>query len=233
MGLISSYFFLLLPLLGIVIDYSLSSNIKWLFITYHKTGHEVTKKLINRVLSVYRNQGVLESGVQFERRDVSNFFHSLEGNRNIIYLHAPNMFFNWKGYFKHPKSWRVVHFIRDPYSIIISGLLYHSQQIIPEKWLKMIPYDPCKISISSLLTYSSQFSISVNGNLTLPFFHKAVKQCKVLYHDKYAKKHRFKTYYNVIRAVKRQNINDSVIIEALRLWRLTANDCKSTSPDGS
>ena len=100
--------------------------IRWVFINYHKSGTVFSETLIQiistltkcrvKILRAHRNLDF--NGTKF-----------IEECADICTIHAPNMNLNWSTVFKQDNKyvWRVVHLLRDPYDMILSGFLYHSQ----------------------------------------------------------------------------------------------------------
>ena len=139
----------------------ISCQNQWIFLHYHKTGAIVSQE-IGRAISSNR----------------FNFYEDIAKRKNfkpnqmneIVISHAGNLLFNWTKIFvtsSLPFQYRIVHFIRDPYDMILSGLLYHAQSPPPEHWLTSDSLHPCSFDedqimkfISIIVTYHSQLSKS-------------------------------------------------------------------------
>lgn len=68
------------------------------------------------------------------------------------FIHTTPTFldFNWSESFKAPgQEYRIVHMLRDPFDVIISGYLYHNQVPAQEVWINyrkfsIIMHDKCQ-----------------------------------------------------------------------------------------
>jgi len=131
-----------------------SSSINWLILHYHKTGHDLTRKIFRPTAT--------ELNVSFHdnfgpRRTLWNL---QEFNGAVPYfisgIHTqggPLMFFRWNS---HINNIKILHFVRDPFDYVISAYLYHSQvKTPPESFLKK-PFNPCRYSERMFSSYYSE-----------------------------------------------------------------------------
>lgn len=162
---------------------------QWIFLHYHKTG-AVLSEAISREIS--RNRFTYYED-NYKRMDFS-----MNTNANVVLSHAGNFLFNWTETFS--PSHRVIHFVRNPYHMIISGLLYHSQSPPPEGWLLSPSVNPCACDefyvekfIETISSYHSRLSRSALGQrieqtvaLCRDIYNKAILKYGVVTYNKVA-----------------------------------------------
>lgn len=129
----------------------------WVFILYHKTGFRLTS-LIAKPFFEKCDSGVIDC-----LKSVQPTLQMLERS-NITRLNAPEMYEvkSWQDEYKLKtnKGIRFVHFVRDPFDIVLSGYLYHGQtpRPEPEVWLNDRRYNPCEGNLSKTMQYADEIS---------------------------------------------------------------------------
>lgn len=141
-------------------DVILGSNtvtaMHWVLIHYHKTGHELSFKLMSKLktkckleermapkrIAIFSQEGKSGKSINPESSTFENAFPlEMLLKRDIIHSVPGPMVFNWTSAFSFSSShtYRIIHFIRDPFETIMSGFLYHSQTPSPpsESWLHL------------------------------------------------------------------------------------------------
>lgn len=108
-----------------VTNYKSHVRVKWLFLHYHKTG-ALLSEAISKSVSVDK---FLYKDDKSKRLDFSTV-----NTANVILSHGGNFLFNWTTTLVTSKfQYRVIHFVREPHDMVISGMLYHSQRPPPER----------------------------------------------------------------------------------------------------
>jgi hypothetical protein len=108
-------------------DYKSHVRVKWLFLHYHKTGAFLSEA-ISKSVSIDK--------FMYKEDNSKRLDFSPTNTANVILSHAGNFLFNWTTTLVTSKfQYRVVHFVRDPHDMVISGMLYHSQRPPPERKL--------------------------------------------------------------------------------------------------
>lgn len=124
----------------------------WIFVHYHKTGHDLARRLAD-VLHTEPCKTVVR--YNFARR--IHVSHHISGiiATDIAVMAGSDMQVPWNGSFLNtsPSNVRMVHFLRDPFDMVLSAYLYHSQEVPPglELWLKNGNFDPCAIDFETLV----------------------------------------------------------------------------------
>jgi hypothetical protein len=115
-----------------------------LVVHYHKTGWEVTHDLAT-VLNEMGDSRPFTLAVDLHGKRE----HSVDGCMSVTFngsfvqqLEAPDFLCDDLSD-KLPADMRLVHFVREPLSMIVSGYTYHAQQPPPETWLNETGFDPC------------------------------------------------------------------------------------------
>lgn len=119
-----------------------TSKTQWVLIHYHKTGHDLVQTVTD--LIIHRTNASYWNKKDTTRNNISPFIKDF--HQNIIELHAPDMPFDWNEQFgRLDTNVKIVHFVREPYDMILSGYLYHSQNPSPvsEKWERQLDFQPC------------------------------------------------------------------------------------------
>lgn len=129
--------------------------VHWLFLHYHKTGHDLTRVLC----SPFNEKPCSAPNTKFfpARASLEPYIRTSPQllSRNISILAGNELLFNWAEMFqgdigeadaKH--EFRAVHFVRDPIDMVLSAYLYHAQYPIPvqERWLLNPNFQPCALS---------------------------------------------------------------------------------------
>lgn len=124
----------------------------WIFVHYHKTGHDLARRLADVFRSNPCSANVRYGFVR--RIHVSHHIDSILAT-DIAVMAGADMQVAWNGSFLNapPSHVRMVHFLRDPFDMVLSAYLYHSQDVPPglELWLKNSHFDPCAIDFETLL----------------------------------------------------------------------------------
>jgi hypothetical protein len=123
---------------------------RWVLMHYHKSGHDLTRI----VRSVFADQNCVPHGEapSVPRRvDVHEHLQLLA--KEQIAVVVSDALFSWTD-FGHAK---IVHFVREPADMIISGYLYHAQTPVPpgEGWLNDGRLDLCNEETRKLSGRSS------------------------------------------------------------------------------
>ena len=118
------------------------ARLHWLFLHYHKTGMSNWKlymwvhghNLLGAFLSEAIAQSVSADRFKFKSDNSKRHPFSTHNRADVILSHAGNLLFNWTTNLVTPRfQYRVIHFVRDPYLMVLSGFLYHSQSPPPER----------------------------------------------------------------------------------------------------
>jgi hypothetical protein len=151
------------------------SQRQWIFLHYHKTG-AVLSETIAREISRKRF-------LFFEDPNKRMDFHpSLEAE--VVLSHAGNFLFDWLEIFS--SNYRVIHFVRDPYQMILSGLLYHSQIPPAEGWLLSNSINPCSCDEKGILRFAEAlltYHTSLSRTLLLKSLEQIVLLCHEIHHS--------------------------------------------------
>jgi hypothetical protein len=188
-------------------DFVKSEQQRWIFLHYHKTG-AVLSEAISREIS--RNRFIFYED-QAKRMD---FRPSLEAN--IVLSHAGNFFFNWTAVFS--SNSRVIHFVRDPYQMIISGLLYHSQSPPAEGWLLSASIHPC-VSDENQVMRLIDVLLTYHQSLSKKRLLDSLKQASSLCHEVYRKstnQYGVYNYHKVLSSLYAEDRHQAICLEACR-----------------
>mmetsp|Transcript_7691 Transcript_7691/g.17964 ORF Transcript_7691/g.17964 Transcript_7691/m.17964 type:complete len:435 (-) Transcript_7691:350-1654(-) len=183
----------------------------YVLIHYHKTGHDLSRKLRDLLLEAkHRADGGLASN------DRENTFmprqherdtgcpHALVLTPGMIHTQASPDFFcnpkilekkllrndNMNGkVFKNKKGVKVIHLVRNPFTMSVSNLNYHAQFPTPENWVKNSDFDPCsregwyKTQTLADLVASTLF-IGEHPIMRHDDFEKLFQICTSIFHGK-------------------------------------------------
>jgi hypothetical protein len=144
------------------------SDYHWLFLHYHKTGHDLAREILAPICSYLSKRLSDNAG---PRRQL----WSPDDSGYIPYFHSAinvqggaEMHFDWNRIIHFP--YKVVHFVRDPYDYVISAYLYHSQQPPPpEKFVRQRKYNPCLVSNPLLGHYIDELNAFGENAVKLSF----------------------------------------------------------------
>jgi hypothetical protein len=186
----------------------------WIFVHYHKTGHDLARKLAD----VFRH-GTCTAAVrfQFDRRvSVLRHVNTLR-ETEIAVMAGPDMDGPWNATLlgKKDPTVRFVHFVRDPLDMVLSAYLYHAQEDSPvlEKWLHVKGFDPCGINARTLFDKFAKVIGTNYGDYmhVVDLIANTIQEC----HDLVPRNESFKTltYYSMLRALSKE---DGVVLEAAR-----------------
>mmetsp|Transcript_17708 Transcript_17708/g.29859 ORF Transcript_17708/g.29859 Transcript_17708/m.29859 type:complete len:426 (+) Transcript_17708:401-1678(+) len=124
----------------------------WLLIHYHKTGHDLARHLATTFNAPPCH--VSAETRFFHRRDL----HANEARiraSDISVLGAPDMLGPWNGEALNLEAdqMKMIHFVRNPFDMVVSAYLYHIQYPIPsgELWLVQRKFNPCEIDYGILV----------------------------------------------------------------------------------
>jgi hypothetical protein len=204
------------------VEYSMNKfPVNWLIMHYHKTGHDLIRKVFRPM--------TIELNVSFSdnvgpRRRLWNFAEYLG---NVPYfvsgVHAQGgaeMHFHWANY--TASNYKILHFVRDPFEYIISAYLYHSQKIAPaEAWIINPLYNPCSSSKNLLSFYVKELH-TLNSNLSFMSvsIENIIQSCQNLVQKAFdtAKPIRKHNYAVLLRhlAAGSENAIDALRLEAYR-----------------
>jgi len=123
-------------------DVNIVHNVHWGLLHYHKTGHDLALSLLTPFKPPQCKKTALGHVPKSSDLSLSlkTFFKS-----DISMLTGGFLQFNWKKTLSLENHHvRIIHFVRDPYDMVMSGYLYHSQQRAPESWLLESRFNPCK-----------------------------------------------------------------------------------------
>lgn len=158
------YLFSLEPKDGLHIiprEQAISLRTRWVFVHYHKSGHDIAKNL----RSIFTNANCSNLTVHIPKRiDISPFI-SLMATADITVLSAPDFLFDWKEMMSTKTDIiKAVHFVREPLEMILSGYLYHRQSPPPssEGWL-LKDLDVCSLNPNNYI-YSRIISTFIKAN---------------------------------------------------------------------
>lgn len=137
----------------------------YLIIHYHKSGHDLTQAL--RDIIVAHDPTITRNYIdRFPRRehDTTTKCPHLYLHPNTVYVQASPDFFCdidvlAEELLLHPtkRSVKIIHLVRDPFSMAISNYMYHSQDPLPEgeSWVKRT--NPCLVEEKSAVVYANLF----------------------------------------------------------------------------
>jgi hypothetical protein len=196
-------------------------DLKWVMIHYHKTGHNLVQAIM-RSFKPKCNGRLTANWLSAARKKLSEPF---EYDLNV--LTSPQLDFNWTRYFDRggKKLFRIVHFVRDPYEMIMSAFNYHSQIPFPETWIGNIDFNPCAdirghnatggdFPYQSLASTFSRVSNSTQSEL-----EREIKNVQLKCKEMYTKYHQpGDSYHSVLQKTKAsdETIFDGIMIEAMR-----------------
>ncbi len=78
---------------------------------------------------------------------------------------------------------KIIHFVRNPFDMVLSNYLYHSQEPTPEKWVHVD--DPCNATYENGQTLASNVLPSIGTDeINDKYFSNIVKMCRSLFQSK-------------------------------------------------
>jgi hypothetical protein len=165
-------------------------NTKWFLLHYHKTGHD----LVNHVSDSFVEGNCVAdvNRLRVGRNSLEPHLSKVQG-ADIVPLAGVDMDFNWTSTFFHPTHInRILHFVRNPFDMVVSGYLYHSQipPPAPERWITRPGFCICDYNQDVFMNkYAPKLGelrgSGVNGTETVrEMVRSAVSLCKSL-NDKY------------------------------------------------
>lgn len=211
---------------------------QWIFVHYHKSGHDIAKHL----QETFVEHNCANSSTHIPKRvDIYPTIQSL-AHTDISILSAPDMQFQWQAFtMDSPTDTRIVHFVRDPVEIILSGFLYHVQSPPPksEHWL-LEDLDICELNSKNNI-YSQIISSYTDTNSSILW--KQIEQVQKLCRELQSR-YKDTSVFNTMRNASASSIHsyDGIRLEAVRslisshygdLLRMTANAVfESAAPSG-
>jgi hypothetical protein len=187
----------------------------WIFIHYHKTGHDLARKLAG----VFRsNQCDIVTRFKFPRRiSILNHTQAI-AETDIAVLAAPDVHVAWNERFLLQTEATVakfVHFLRDPGDMVLSAYLYHAQERLPEleRWLRLPSFDPCEFDQRLLF---DQYGVTIgtyfgNSSHVADLITNTIKLCKTI-----MRAHRHKQALGYNQLLRSMSAADGVLLEAAR-----------------
>jgi hypothetical protein len=113
------------------------------------------------------------------------------GDEKVIRLVGAELYYDWADMFirrNNRKIYRIVHFVRDPYEMILSSYEYLSQDPPPFQWERLRNIHPCETKIGALSSISLHayarifrdvLGLSVETIFTI--LHQARLECNNIY----------------------------------------------------
>lgn len=152
----------------------------WLFLHYHKTGYSITNQLASVFAGDPCNAVIKKQHNRVDERENQRS----TALSDIGVVAGAEMDFDWnaalfQGFFQ---SFRIVHFTRDPFDMVVSGYLYHSEDPPPERWLSKKDYRPCD-SLDTLLVDRIASTLSREVNVPVDRIHKLIYNVEQLCND--------------------------------------------------
>lgn len=204
--------------------------VHWIVLHYHKTGNYLSTTLTKPFEA--KNISVFVDHIHKRKTFVPSFFLESSSNRAttarrkgssgsdhhypIIISRAGNFLFDWNKELLHSQEiqYKVAHMVRDPYDMILSALLYHSQDNMPEAWLGR-HLNPCvsnKQDILQFLETISRHPCAPNLYILQQYVRDITATCQRLYHQ-----YSTISYHHTLRSLIRQGkIVESLQMEASR-----------------
>lgn len=161
----------------------------WLFIHYHKTGHDLSHKMVSRLVGrCHLSEAIAPKRQSIFDTSFKAYIDSIDGlpkdvltTNDIIYSVAGAFAFNWTAAFQHnTHKTRIVHFIRDPFETVLSGYLYHTQEPPPptEGWMKKPNMSFCPKDVSSVMKLGKILGEHYgNEEVVVNWLQNAVRDC--------------------------------------------------------
>ena len=196
----------------------------YLIIHYHKTGHHLSHALRDFLVSTTSNGPPVSNNREntFQHRmheESTGCPRAMELSPGIVHVQAaPNFFCDTNllaeyllrnnNIFQEKKGVKVIHLVRNPFSLAVSNWIYHAQYPTPEVWVKSV--DPC----TEELWFERQ-SLGELVGPTLLMGDKPIMEyddveslhqlCTTLYQPKQADKSKDWSYYTHLRHLNPQS----------------------------
>lgn len=191
-------------------------NFHGIILHYHKTGNFLSRTLTTPFSA--KNISVHVDNVHKRKSFDPSYFTktSAEKVHPVTISRAGNFFFPWNDVLANNDQvqYRVAHMVRDPYDMVLSGFLYHSQQVMPEGWLGR-NINPCVSNKQDMTQYLSIISKHPNGPSleTLQRYVQQVTTACQLIHREYSTDN----YHRTLRSMLRRGRGDAALrMEAAR-----------------
>jgi hypothetical protein len=193
-------FCLLCDVLLIVAKQRDSLPVHWIVIHYHKTGNFLSTTLTKPFEAL--NVSIYADDVH-KRKAFEPFYFTKSLSDTvypIIISRASNFLFDWNKVLlnNNKVQYRVAHMVRDPYDMVLSGFLYHSQTKMPEGWLAN-KINPCLANnhdIHQFLSTISQHPCGPNFKTLQQYVRNITSVCQRIHRE-------FSTnnYYRTLRSM--------------------------------
>lgn len=204
--------------------------IHWIILHYHKTGNYLSnsllkpfeKKNISIISDSMHKRKLFDPTLFYDSNKSTPSFGDIDSHRNleyhypIIISHAGNFLFDWnKVLTKNGHvQYRVAHMVRDPYDMVLSGLLYHSQDQMPEGWLgnKINPCLENTQDMNQFLVTISRHPCGPDLKILQSYIRNIQLSCKIIH-----KKYTTNNYYRTLRAMMGQgHVTEALQMETSR-----------------
>ena len=103
---------------------------RWFFLSYHKTGFELSKKIVSILPHQFHVAPLLPNRSHFIYSSISPIYRAIR-------FYQPDLHADWPSHSPDGMiEYRYIHHVRDPYDMVISAYLYHGQEPPPpfELW---------------------------------------------------------------------------------------------------
>ena len=195
------------------LDWQPNHSNHWIFIHYHKTGHDLARKL-GQIFQLRPCRAIVFHSF-LRRIPLQNQPRLLQGT-DVAIVAAPEVQVPWNASFLNQTNSEVhmVHFVRDPFDMIVSAYLYHSQSTPPgkEAWLKYPTFDPCETDMNQLQHFANILGLPY-GSVSL-FMH-LIEQSLSLCTDMF-RRHPSLGANGYSAALRSLTIEDGLLLEAAR-----------------
>ena len=105
------------------------------FVLYHKTGHDLTRTLVHTLASTYGvHEGTREMLRGIKKRLPFNCHNTVALEKATIHIMIAPVWIDCVANSTFDPTTKVVHFVRDAYSMTVSSYMYHRQLPSPEGW---------------------------------------------------------------------------------------------------
>ena len=186
----------------------------WIFVHYHKTGHDLARSL---AMIFTKKSCVVKESHQIPRRiSISENIHRIK-ELDIAVLAGPNIFVPWDDTLLNTDTDRVkmIHFLRDPFDMIISAYLYHAQEEAPKKeiWLFRPNFNPCEVDHHLMFdVFAREIGVSYGSYQYISdLINGTIRLCNELVHI--TDKNNIPKYYQQLRSLPPEK---AVLLEASR-----------------
>jgi len=181
----------------------------YLITHYHKTGSVVShlvQSSIQLVTSINLITNLIIKKRQHDSDSLCPFFPV--GHNTVPSLGvwpAPDIFCDLKDdFFPQEMPPKILHLVRNPFEMAVSGFLYHSQHPAPERW-EADDLNQCESDLTVLSKASNITEIPLDD------LRKTARLCREFYDS-----HNFKSYTEALRYWEKEDDVNSLLMEASR-----------------